>query len=139
MAEQDFIQRMFAEYYAAHCKEIKPPSSSGQREFGFLLSRERMMVRHKGFATPEELRRFILSNVPADVYYSSAYYEHPTEPMEKKGWLGADLIFDIDSDHLETPCKRDHDFWLCENCNNAGLGDKPEACPNCGDPSTDKR
>jgi DNA primase small subunit len=132
VAEQGFVQRMFREYYEAHCREITPPSSLGQREFGFLLSREKMMVRHRSFATPEELQKFILTNVPADVYYSSAYYEHPTEPMEKKGWLGADLIFDIDSDHLETPCKREHDFWTCENCNNTGRGAKPETCPNCG-------
>lgn len=132
MTEQEFIQRTFSAYYRTHYKEITPPSSLGQREFGFLLSREKVMVRHKGFATPEELQKFILSNTPADVYYSSAYYERPTEPMEKKGWLGADLVFDIDSDHLETPCKRDHDFWTCETCNNTGRGNKPQTCPDCG-------
>jgi DNA primase small subunit len=132
LAEQDFTHRMFSEYYRNHYKEIKPPSSVSQREFGFLLSREKMMVRHRSFGTPEELQEFILSSVPADVYYSSAYYEHPTETMEKKGWLGADLIFDIDSDHLDTPCKRGHDFWICEACNNSGRGDKPNTCPNCG-------
>jgi len=132
MTEQDFIQRTFAEYYRSHCREIRPPSLISQREFGFLLSREKMMVRHKSFLTAEELQRFILTNVPADVYYSSAHYERPTEPMDKKGWLRADLIFDIDSDHLDTPCKRDHDFWTCENCNTSGRGHKPEKCQSCG-------
>jgi len=39
--------------------------------------------------------------VPRHVYYSSAYYRRPAEPtMSAKEWLGADLIFDLDSDHL---------------------------------------
>ena len=132
MAEQNFVQKMFAEYYRAHYKEIAPPSSLSQREFGFLFSREKMMIRHKSFTTPEELQRFIFTNAPSDIYYSSTYYERPTEPMERKGWLGADLIFDIDSDHLDTPCKQEHDFWTCENCNNSGRGNKLDVCPNCG-------
>lgn len=132
MSEQDFVHGMFKEYYGTHLKEVVPPSSFSQREFGFLLFREKMMIRHKSFATAEELQEFIVSTVPADVYYSSAYYERPQEPMEKKGWLGADLVFDIDSDHLDTPCKRDHDFWMCENCNTSGRGYNPGTCPNCG-------
>src|SRR5207247_8297966 len=29
------------------------------------------------------------------------YYENPNAPtMEDKGWLGADLVFDLDADHL---------------------------------------
>ncbi|MCJ7634660.1 DNA primase small subunit PriS, partial [Candidatus Bathyarchaeota archaeon] len=132
MGEQDFIQEMFAEYYKTHCGEIKPPSSLSRREFGFISAREKMMFRHKSFSTSEELQDFILANCPADVYYSSAYYEHPTEPMEKKQWLGADLVFDIDSDHLDTPCKREHDFWICDTCSNSGRGDKPIVCPSCG-------
>jgi len=30
--------------------------------------------------------------------------------MENKGWIGADLIFDIDADHIETRCKTEHDL-----------------------------
>ncbi|MCJ7770040.1 hypothetical protein MUP37_00510, partial [Candidatus Bathyarchaeota archaeon] len=122
---------MFAEYYEAHCKEIIPPSSLEQREFGFLLNKEKMMVRHKEFRTPNELQRFIMTNIPSHVYYSSAYYEYPTEPMEKKNWRGADLVFDIDSDHLDTPCKKEHDFWICDVCGNSGRGEKPTICNSC--------
>lgn len=132
MEEQEFIQEMFAEYYKTYYREIKPPSSLSCREFGFILTREKMMFRHKSFTTSEELQDFILANSPADVYYSSAYYEHPTEPMEKKQWLGADLVFDIDSDHLNMPCKREHDFWVCVTCSNSGRGSKPSVCPSCG-------
>jgi DNA primase small subunit len=38
---------------------------------------------------------------PAHVYYSVAYYDMPGAPrMDQKGWRGADLIFDLDADHL---------------------------------------
>ncbi len=43
------------------------------------------------------------NKVPSHVYYSSAYYSNPNlQPMPAKvaGWLGADLIFDLDDDHL---------------------------------------
>ncbi|MCJ7608698.1 DNA primase small subunit PriS [Candidatus Bathyarchaeota archaeon] len=132
MADQDVARTLFAEYYTKHHLEIKPPSAMDQREFGFLLSREKMMVRHKSFTTQRELHEFLQEYVPGDVYYSSAYYTHPTMPMEKKGWLGADLIFDIDSDHLDTPCKQEHDYWTCDNCSRSGRGDKPGTCANCG-------
>ncbi len=47
-----------------------------------------------------------MENAPEHVYSSSAKYENPdTFIMEykKKGWLGSDLIFDIDYDHLKKP------------------------------------
>lgn len=131
MAELDFVLEIFKDYYKSNRKEIDPPSSLEQREFGFILFKEKMMVRHKAFSNLEDLQDFIVSLTPADIYYSSAYYQNPKEPMERKGWLGADLVFDIDADHLDTPCKPNHDFWICENCNNSGRGAKPQECPNC--------
>ena len=131
MSAQDFVRDIFAKYYQDHCREIIPPSSLEKREFGFLLNKEKIMVRHKSFGTQHELQRFIVTNTPSDVYYSSAYYEFPTEPMERKNWFGADLVFDIDSDHLDTPCKKEHDFWICDNCGNSGRGEKPTVCSDC--------
>ncbi len=52
--------------------------------------------------------------------------------MAEKGWLGADLVFDIDSDHIPTACQKVHDRWLCRNCGVAGRGPSPEMCPECG-------
>jgi len=71
------------------------------------------MLRHKGFRNVDALRSFLKTVVPSDVYYSSAYYERPEEDMRGKGWLGADLIFDIDADHIPTPCAKVHDIWVC--------------------------
>jgi len=52
--------------------------------------------------------------------------------MDRKGWLGADLIFDIDADHIPTPCDKAHDEWVCGKCNFAGKGTAPKKCPVCG-------
>lgn len=60
------------------------------------------MIRHLGFNTRDEIRNFLIENSPAHVYHSSAYYEKPAMPeMNDKIWLGADLIFDLDADHVE--------------------------------------
>jgi len=126
-----FIQEKFAEYYRLNSSSIDPPSSLVNREFAFLLFKERMMLRHKGVKNVEDLRTLLKTVVPSDVYYSSAHYEKPEEEMEAKGWLGADLVFDIDADHISTPCGKKHDTWICNNCGATGRGTPPELCPTC--------
>ena len=90
------------------------------------------MLRHKSFKNEEELTSFLRDSVPRDAYLSCAYYEDPSAEMEKKGWLGADLIFDIDADHIPTSCDKVHDEWACGSCGFAGRGVVPEKCPACG-------
>lgn len=65
------------------------------------------MVRHKSFNSVDELRKYVVEKTPRHIYHSVAYYERPgEEDMDRKGWLGADLVFDIDGDHLNTEaCK----------------------------------
>ena len=77
-----------------------------QREFG-IIKKGQMMWRHHSFKDMGKLRGFLIQHQPLHVYFSSARYEHPSarppegEPiMIGKGWLGADLVFDIDNDHL---------------------------------------
>lgn len=94
--------KKFSEYYKK--AKLKMPRDYRKREFAF-VSFERLpeflIRRHISFSSEEDLKSYAMSNVPAHVYYSSAYYERPEkERMEEKGWLGADLIFDIDADHL---------------------------------------
>lgn len=97
-----------------------------------------MMVRHKHFPDPTTIGAFISNRVPSDVYYSCAYYETPDAEMEKKGWSGADLVFDIDADHIPTSCNKIHDEWTCSNpqCGISGgfsgKGITPSSCPVCG-------
>jgi len=128
---QEFIQQKFADYYRQNLNSIQPPTSIEKREFAFLLFKEKTMLRHKGFKDAEEFRNLLLYVVPSDVYYSSAYYEKPEEEMDSKDWIGADLVFDIDADHIPTPCNKQHDTWTCKNCGASGRGAKSEACPKC--------
>ena len=128
-----FVKDKFAQYYQKFSSSIQPPASIENREFGFLLLKERIMLRHKVFRDVNTLRSFLKTIVPSDVYYSSAYYERPEEEMSGKKWLGADLIFDIDADHIPTPCAKAHDIWACSNCGAVGRGVSPKKCPNCGE------
>lgn len=69
---------------------------------------------------------------PAHVFHSAAYYETPDAPqMPLKGWLGADLVFDIDADHFDLPCQKQHDSWWCLDCNHREHGSRPNQCPKC--------
>jgi len=126
-----FIQRMFREYYMRDYSLNNSVFLFDKREFGFLLF-EGWMLRHKSFKRGDELKDFLQNSVPSDVYCSCAYYEDPEAEMERKGWLGADLIFDIDADHIPTPCNKVHDEWVCGSCGFAGKGITPERCPVCG-------
>ena len=128
---EKFIQRKFAEYYQEHSADIRPPTAINQREFGFLLFREKVMLRHKGFTDESELRSFLSKVVPLHAYYSCSYYESPEAEMKDKGWLGADLVFDVDADHIVTPCAKTHDIWVCSECGATGRGPPPERCPAC--------
>jgi DNA primase small subunit len=111
-----YIKDKFLNYYSN--AELKYPERFTRREWGFMFLGESFMQRHLGFRKSAELVQFlkgggrgkftstsqsVQKNVPAHVYYSSAYYNEPNlQPMQAKveGWLGADLIFDLDDDHL---------------------------------------
>ncbi len=60
------------------------------------------MVRPVTFSSADELSKFLFRKVPRHSYYSSAYYRNPEKPMKspEKGWMGADLIFDLDADGI---------------------------------------
>lgn len=99
-----FIRQRFTEYYGR--VQIAPPSSSTEREFGFIFfegnyPEDIRMRRHIGFGSQEEMQSYVKNLVPAHAYYSTAYYRTPqAATMGEKGWLGADLIFDLDADHI---------------------------------------
>ncbi len=97
-----YLQRKFSEYYMEN--ELFVPREMERREWAFVAIStlpDFVMLRHVGFESVMELRAQILSSPPAHIYYSSALYSNPgAEKMEEKGWLGAELIFDIDADHI---------------------------------------
>jgi len=130
-ASRDFVYQKFCEYYRDPSTVIPAPVLLGQREFAYLLFKERFMVRHKRFEGISNLRSVLAETVPSDVYHSCAYYENPDFDMDKKGWLGADLVFDIDADHIPTSCNKIHDEFTCAKCGFSGRGITPETCPAC--------
>ena len=102
-ATTEFVRQRFTEYYQK-AMLVSPPSLA-QREWGFVLfapgAAEMRMRRHIAFTDRRELFDYIQNLVPSHLYYSSAYYEKPDAPtMGEKGWCGADLIFDLDADHI---------------------------------------
>ena len=131
------VQQAFREHYTKGFSFSESLLMIEKREFGFALF-EGWMLRHKSFHTKNELMLFLEGIVPRDVYLSCAYYEDPEAEMEKKGWLGADLIFDIDADHIPTSCDKVHDQWICGKCGFAGKGVAPENCPVCGSEKFDE-
>ncbi len=139
MDARTFIQSIFADYYKKESDTIQAPKSIERREFGFILFKDGIMSRHKGFNDEAELRGFIARTVPLHAYYSTAYYGSPQEHMEEKGWLGADLFFDIDADHIPTKCDKEHDTWICRSCGTAGKGSAPEICGKCGNQRFEER
>ena len=136
---QDYVSRKFNEFYASPSTKIPAPSAIQEREFAFFLFKERIMVRHRSASSISGLRALLCDAKPSDVYYSCAYYENPEADMDKKGWLGADLVFDIDADHIPTPCDKVHDEWACGKCGFSGKGVTPEICPACGGQKFDAR
>jgi DNA primase small subunit len=101
-ATLEFLKQRFCDYYSKGF--ISPPSGLSQREWGFVFfdaSQEIRMRRHMAFADKRELADYLKNLIPAHVYYSTAYYDIPAAPtMQDKVWTGADLIFDLDADHI---------------------------------------
>ncbi len=94
-----FLKNTLQTYYASN--KIELPDRFGRREFAFLLFGGKGMVRHLGFEKREMIWNFLEQRAPQHAYYSSAYYQHPdAAKMPDKIWMGAELIFDLDSDHL---------------------------------------
>jgi DNA primase small subunit len=132
LSSREFVYEKFSDFYSNSSTIIPSPALLDQRELGFLLLKKRIMLRHKSFTDISDLKLFLGAAVPSDVYHSCAYYENPEAEMDKKGWLGADLVFDIDADHIPTACDKLHDEWTCKGCGLTGKGSPPKKCSKCG-------
>lgn len=94
-----FLQDCFREWYKHN--QITLPDRFGRREFAFVFFGGKGMMRHLSFNRKKQLEQFMYEKAPAHAYYSSAYYQKPDAPtMMDKTWMGAELIFDLDADHL---------------------------------------
>jgi DNA primase small subunit len=130
------LRQMYKEYYFKGAESIELPDDVESREFGYIPFGGGM-VRHLTFRSKGEALAEILKQSPSSVYCSNARYEFPSRPIEEKGWLGAELIFDIDATDIPTSCKRGHDLWYCEKCHASGKLPRPSKCTKCGGPSVE--
>ncbi len=94
-------EELFRAYYSLKPR-ILEPSEITRREFAFQFFGSESYVRHLSFPGMRELMEFLAEKAPRHAYYSVALYELPEAPrMEEKGWLGSEVMVDIDVDHVE--------------------------------------
>lgn len=109
----EFLKNRFQEYYKKNKNKIELPDRFGRRELAFVLFGGKGMIRHLAFNKKKDLLDFLEERAPQHVYYSSAYYQTPDAPkMQDKNWMGAELIFDLDSDHLQNADKMSYSEQL---------------------------
>ena len=99
----EWLNGMFAEWYRRNPPPM--PDRFTRREFGYILWPERPgpppFLRHRAYEDADKFHWYLQKAGPHSVYYSTAYYRRPGEmKMLDKQWLGAELIFDLDADHL---------------------------------------
>ncbi len=102
-----YLRGRFGDHYRR--AGVSPPPAAGDREWGYIPWRagETRMVRHRAlldlgeFGDAADLGKFLARERPRHVYYSAARYDDPgADSMGAKGWRAADLVFDLDADHL---------------------------------------
>ncbi len=138
MMIERLLSDAFRRYYRSH--EVPAPPAVERREFGVGAYGRKIVKRHMSFATEREFQNYLKTNAPHYISYSVGYFEYPDAPsMEEKHLLGADLIFEFDSDELGLFSP--NDVWICPHCRAKGFvkeflekGKNPVACPRCGDP-----
>lgn len=100
----DWLRTNWGWYYSMNPPPM--PDRYTRREFGFMLWPDRpgppAFFRHRAYGDKARFHNYLGWKAPHSVYYSTAYYRKPGEmKMADKGWLGAELIFDLDADHLD--------------------------------------
>lgn len=101
------VAHKFSSYYRT--ASLWHPPRLSRREWMFIPFGGAPPLRHQGFSRMEDVRRFLMERPTHSCFYSTAYWKRPFEAkMADKGWMGADLIFDLDGDHL--PGVSDRDF-----------------------------
>ena len=135
MSDFTYLKRLFQAYYQEKQSEFPKVSSFNLREFGLIPWEKKVyMKRHMSFDNQDVLRSYLINEAPRHLYSSGSLYLKPDAPnMNKKEYQGCDFIIDIDVDHFYTPCKDQHDLWICKDCGAEGTG-MPKICPNkkCG-------
>ena len=99
-ASLKFLESLTRSYYRERAR-LEVPRDFVYREFAAQTWFSTSYIRHIAFTRESEIKEFAVSKAPRHFYYSSARYDQPgATDMDSKGWLGADIVFDIDADHL---------------------------------------
>ncbi len=97
-----YLRGRFRDHYRR--TELSPPPAAHEREWGFIPwtdSPGTTMVRHRSLLELGDLSSFLVRKRPRHVYFSAGRFRDPgASSMHAKDWQAADLIFDLDADHL---------------------------------------
>ncbi|MFP8952468.1 DNA primase small subunit PriS [Natrialbaceae archaeon A-arb3/5] len=97
-----YLRGRFRDHYRR--TEITPPPAANEREWGFIPWTESpgtTMVRHRSLLELGDLSEFLVRKRPRHVYFSAGRFRDPgASSMSAKDWQSADLVFDLDADHL---------------------------------------
>jgi DNA primase small subunit len=98
---RDYLEGRFGDYYRS--ASVALPPAPERREWGYIpwSAGGTTMVRHQSLLDVGDLGDFLSRTAPRHVYFSSARFDDPgAGTMDEKGWQSADLVFDLDADHL---------------------------------------
>ena len=101
-ATRAYLRRRFSAYYGS--SDLALPPAAESREWGYIpwTAGGTTMVRHKALVDLGDVGTFLSDEAPRHVYFSAAEYRDPgADTMAEKGWQAADLVFDLDGDHLD--------------------------------------
>lgn len=97
-----YLRGRFGDHYRR--TTIDPPPAANRREWGYVVwtaSGGETYVRHNSLLDLGAIEQFLPRERPRHVYFSAGRYDDPgATRMDAKGWRSADLIFDLDADHL---------------------------------------
>ena len=98
---RDYLSGRFGDYYRSADPALPPaPERRGGGHIPW-TSGSTTMVRHRSIYDLGDVADFLQREAPRHVYFSAARYDDPgAGSMDAKGWQGADLVFDLDADHL---------------------------------------
>ena len=117
MDAKAFITNLIRDYYK-NVSDFPAPEAVFSREFGVGTFERKILYRHIEFKSKNDLRKYLIENAPPYISCSTAHYKFPAaRPMEKKGWLGSELVFDLDVTDMHLPCQSAHGrSWVCAVC-----------------------
>ncbi|MFB6125972.1 MAG: DNA primase small subunit PriS [Halolamina sp.] len=99
---REYLSGRFGDYYRSATLSLPPEAE--RREWGhipFTGGEGTTMVRHQSLLDLGDVPDFLARTGPRHTYFSAAAYDDPgAASMSEKGWDGADLVFDLDADHL---------------------------------------